>query len=270
MLEPWALGEKRLKKKLGLWLYQWKDIQAASALQATAEMEAAHIRRIGFTGPLAVIANGVSIPIFDFNVPRPSGGRRRLLFLSRIHPKKGILELVRAVAALRTVFENGRWFVTIAGPDEGKHLEMVKREARRLGVDSLLEFPGSVENEAKWDLYRSSELFVLPTYSENFGLVVAEALGCGIPVITTREAPWEELLTRNCGWWFNMGQKELEVALREALLSSPEALAQMGQRGSILVLEKYSWNFTGLELRKLYLWILGQRHRPGCVQEFLK
>lgn len=266
MLDPWALSQKKLKKNAAFRLYQWKDLSKATALQATAAMEAAYFRDMGLGGALAVVANGVSIPVFEQKVARPKGGRRRLLFLSRVHPKKGVLELVRAVASLRPILEHGKWVVTIAGPDEGGHLAEVKREADRLGVGSLLEFPGAVENEAKWDLYRSSDLFVLPTHSENFGLVVAEALGCGVPVLTTHSAPWQDLLTRNCGWWFKMGQAELEQALRDALLTSPSALARMGERGRSLVDEKYHWDFVASELERLYLWLLGRGKRPSCVQ----
>jgi glycosyltransferase involved in cell wall biosynthesis len=266
MLDPWALSQKKLKKDAAFLLYQWKDLRKASVLQATAGMEAGYFRDMGLGGALAVIANGVSIPMFKKKAARQKDGRRRLLFLSRVHPKKGVLELVRAVASLRAILENGKWIVTIAGPDEDGFLAEIKREARRLGVDFLMEYTGAVENEAKWDLYRSSDLFVLPTYSENFGLVVAEALGCGVPVITTQGAPWEDLLTRNCGWWYKMGQTELEETLRDALLAPPSTLAQMGERGRSLVNEKYNWDSVGSELGRLYLWLLGRGERPSCLQ----
>ena len=270
MLEPWALSHKKLKKMLGFNLYQRRALQNASALQATAVMEAEHFRDIGLTNPVAFISNGVTIPEFCGKPERLKGGRRRLLFLSRIHPQKGVLELVRAVAALRPIFEKGSWVVTIAGPAEKGYLFEVKREGRKFGVSDLLEFPGAVEGDAKWNLYRSAELFVLPTYSENFGLVVAEALGCGVPVITTQGAPWGELLTRHCGWWPAVGQKDLEQAIKEALLTPPEVLAQMGERGRMLVREKYGWDFIGSELKDLYLWLLGERGRPSCVEEVPK
>jgi glycosyltransferase involved in cell wall biosynthesis len=259
MLEPWSLSQKSLKKKIGLWLYQRRALRMASVLQATAPMEAEHIRALGLDVPVAVIPNGVEIPDFSGKPEKLSGGRRRLLFLSRIHPKKGVLELVRAVAALREHLVKGKWVVTIAGPDEGQHLAEVRREAARLGVGHLLEFPGAVEGAAKWSLYRSSDLFVFPTYSENFGLVVAEALGCGVPVITTQGAPWEELKTHRCGWWQPVGQAALEKALKEALLGPSEKLKDMGQRGVRLVRRRYGWPSVGAELRDLYLEVMRGR-----------
>lgn len=267
MLDPWALSQKKLKKKAAFLLYQGRDLKTASALQATAGMEAGYLRRLGLGGTLAVVPNGVDIPVFEKEAARPGNGRRRLLFLSRVHPKKGVLELLRAVAHLRAIIENGKWVVTIAGPGEGGFLAVAEREARKLGVDSLVEFPGAVDNGAKWDLYRSSDLFILPTYSENFGLVVAEALGCGVPVITTHGAPWEDLLTRHCGWWYEMGQAELEETLRHALSASPSTLRHMGERGRSLVEEKYHWDSVAAELERLYLWLLGLARRPACVQD---
>lgn len=262
MLEPWSLAKKRLKKKLGLWLYQGRVLRMASVLQATAASEATNIRDLGLGNPVAVIANGVQIPAIKGSLARLKGKARRLLFLSRIHPKKGVLELVRAVAALRTIIGDGHWIVTVAGPDEGGHLAEVQAEAQRLGVLSFFEFPGSVEDEEKWSLYRSADLFVLPTYSENFGLVIAEALGCGVPVVTTQGAPWSELESHHCGWWHPIGQKNLEAALKEALLCPPRTLKAMGGRGRKLVQKRYGWDLVVAQLEQLYLWVLGRRGRP--------
>ena len=267
MLEPWSLGQKPLKKALGLWLYQRRDLQCATLLQATAAAEAAHFRSLGLMGPIAVIPNGVEIPPAPRKTaPRP-GKRRHLLFLSRIHPKKGVLELVRALAACKEALARGSWDVSIAGPDEKGHLKRVKEEAARLGLQDLIEFLGPIDGAAKWVLYRRSDLFVLPTHSENFGLVVAEAVGCGVPVISTQAAPWRELQTKRCGWWHPVGQRDLESALWMALLTPPRALAQMGARGRRLVLRDYAWEARGRELKGIYQWILGRAPMPTFVLE---
>jgi glycosyltransferase involved in cell wall biosynthesis len=267
MLEPWALGTKKIKKFLGFQLYQKRDLEKASVLQATAVEEAKHLRALGIQTPIVVIPNGVSIPEFKGKAKKPANGRQRLLFLSRVHPKKGVLELVRAVASLRDIFERKNWFLTIAGPDEGRHWAVVEKEVQKLGVENLVEYVGSVEGKEKWDLYRSSTLFILPTYSENFGLVIAEALGCGVPVITTEGTPWEELNSHRCGWWYPIGQNELESTLRRAMTTPPQTLQEMGRRGIKLVNQKYTWPSIGLQLTETYQWILKKGPKPPFAMD---
>lgn len=101
---------------------------------------------------------------------------------------------------------------------------------------------GPLDDEKKWEAYARADLFVLPTYSENFGIVVAEALWAGVPVITTKGTPWKELEERKCGWWIDIGVEPLVVALKEAMSHSDEERAAMGARGRKLVEEKYTWD----------------------------
>src|SRR5690606_10208129 len=125
-------------------------------------------------------------------------------------------------------FRPAGWKSIIAGPDEGGYLNHLQRRSVQLGVNEDFDFIGSVDGEAKWDLYRRASLFVLPSYSENFGVVVGEALAAGVPVITTRATPWEILETNRCGWWIEPHAEALESALRIACMTTPEELAAMG------------------------------------------
>ncbi len=130
-----------------------------------------------------------------------------------------------------------------------------------------MEYAGPVEGNKKWDLYRSSSLFILPTYSENFGLVIAEALGCGIPVITTHGTPWGELNSHRCGWWHPIGQEELEKTLRQALTLPAPVLQTMGRRGIKLVHQKYTWPSIGHQLKETYEWGLKKGPKPPYVMD---
>jgi glycosyltransferase involved in cell wall biosynthesis len=96
-------------------------------------------------------------------------------------------------------------------------------------------------------------------------VVVAEALAAELPVLTTHGAPWEELISHECGWWVPVGAESVEGALREALTMSAEALAEMGGRGRRLVDEQYSWERVAREMREVYDWVLDRRERPDCV-----
>jgi glycosyltransferase involved in cell wall biosynthesis len=183
-----------------------------------------------------------------------------VLFLSRIHPKKGLLNLIRAWAALRP----SSWQLCIAGPDEAGHLAEVKKLAHALHLDTI-HFLGESWGQDKTNLLLSSDLFVLPSYSENFGLVIAEALACGLPVITTRATPWQELHHRRCGWWIDLGVAPLVQALKAALSTPPEVLRAMGCRGRALVQSSYSWEPIGRRMVEVYQWMLNRRTQPEDV-----
>jgi glycosyltransferase involved in cell wall biosynthesis len=101
-------------------------------------------------------------------------------------------------------------------------------------------------------LYQEADLFVLPSFSENFGLVIAEALASGVPVITTRATPWSELEEFGCGWWIGVGVEPLVTALREATALPREALREMGRRGRLLIEQRYDWEELGRQMAKVY------------------
>ena len=125
------------------------------------------------------------------------------MFLSRIHPVKGLMNLVAAWERVRPE----RWRMVVAGPDEGNYLAEVETAVQRAGLERNFDFVGPVAGAAKEKLYREADLFILPTFSENFGMVVTEALSYGVPVITTKGAPWKGLVDHRCGWWLSLWLK---------------------------------------------------------------
>ena len=165
-------------------------------------------------------------------------GFRRVLFMSRFHYKKGLLNLVDAWAMLRPK----GWKVELVGTDSAGYLEVVKKRIYELGLQSDFIITGALMDEEKWAAYRRADLFVLPSHSENFGIVVAEALYAGVPVITTKGTPWEELTAHGCGWWIDIGVKPLFAALKDAMSLDDAHRHEMGVRGCALVEEKYTWN----------------------------
>lgn len=263
MLEPWALQHRGWKKRLALWLYQRRNLETAALLFATAEQEAESIRRLGLRQPIAVIPNGVRLPVLQPNRAldeRVQPGPRTALFLSRIHPKKGLLNLVEAWGRVRPA----NWRLCLAGPDEGGHLAVVMRRIRELGLETAVEYVGEVEGDMKTALFANAELFVLPTFSENFGVVVAEALAYGVPVITTHGTPWQGLATRGCGWWIEPTVEALVETLREVLALDAVTLQQMGMKGHAYARE-FDWTSIAQQTVEVYRWVLGQGDKPDCV-----
>lgn len=259
MLEPWALAHKRWKKRMAWPLYQRADLAKAAVLHATSEAEAVSIRRAGLRVPVAVIPNGVDVPE---NLPERNRGEvRRALFLSRLYPVKGLPLLVEAWGRLRPI----GWELVIAGPDEGGHRAHVERLVRDAGLTDAVTFAGPVADADKWALYRTADLFVLPTHSENFGLVVAEALGAGVPVLTTTGAPWRELETHGCGWWTEVSVDALAEALVQATQTPRADLDAMGERGQALVRERYGWDDAARHMKAVYEWVLSGGPQPSCL-----
>jgi glycosyltransferase involved in cell wall biosynthesis len=274
-LSPW-------RKRLASALFDRRLLRAADLLHATSASEAESFRAYGLARPAAVIPWGVDAPPPAAATPRDPAAPRRALSLGRIHAMKGLADLVAAWAkAARAA--TSRWQLTIAGPDEdgyGAHLARLAaaqglRVCRPDGAGALpdeadIRFAGAVHGTAKWDLYRSSDLFVLPSHSENFGLVVAEALACSVPVIATQATPWSELEGAagdfgRCGWWVQGGTEPLATALREAMRLLNEERRRFGENGRQLVTRNYGWPAAAARMYAAYADVLGGRHNSQAA-----
>lgn len=254
MLEPWSLRQKWLKKRIARWLYQDRDLKYATALHATAESEAEQFKTLGFKNPVIISPNGVNVPKEDKKSilqlqlrTRTNPDVRRALFVSRMHPKKGVMELVEAWHRLTTHNSQlNNWLCelvyTVSGDFEKEYEAKVKARVKELCLEDSFVFTGSLNDDEKWAAYARADLFVLPTYSENFGIVVAEALWARVPVITTKGTPWSELNERKCGWWIDTGAEPLTKTLSEATVFDVATRREMGANGRRLVEEKYTWD----------------------------
>jgi glycosyltransferase involved in cell wall biosynthesis len=260
MLEAWSLNYHKYRKSMAT--YQRKDLAGATCFVATSEMEYESIRRVGFTQPIAVIPNGVVLPLSMNLCPVQSKtpSSRTALFLSRIHPKKGLLDLLNAWRGLNPE----GWRLVIAGPDDGGYRGAIEAKIIELELTDTVICVGEVQGAQKEQLFLEAELFVLPTFSENFGIVIAEALSYGLPVITTEGAPWSELVDNRCGWWVPVGEKSIHRALESACSMDASELRRMGKKGKEYV-RKFNWNSVAQETEQLYKWVLYQGERPGCV-----
>jgi glycosyltransferase involved in cell wall biosynthesis len=135
-----------------------------------------------------------------------------------------------------------------------------------LNLEKTFELVGPAYGTEKEELFKEADLLVLPTMSENFGMVVPEALARGVPVITTKGAPWEILLETRCGWWVELGVEPLAMAIREATALTDEERLRMGRRGRALVQRDYSWGIIAEKMLTTYRWLLGRADRPAWVR----
>jgi len=260
----WALNRSRWKKWFVWRLGQKSAISHAALFHATADSEYQDIRRAGFRQPVCIIPSGVDIPLIAPSRSDKSGPRR-LLFLSRIHPVKGIENLLRAWAVIAPRFPD--WVLDIVGPKHDDYALEMQRLATKMQVPRVA-FVGPLYGEAKFKAYRDADLFVLPTFSENFGLAVAEALAAGTPAIVTKGAPWSGLNSEGAGQWIDSGLDPLIAALETLMQRSPEELSSMGSRGRQWMQRDFSWERIGAQMAESYHWLMsGQdaKSRPDWI-----
>ncbi len=260
-LSKYMFTRSRWLKKSVWALGQGSVLQNSACLHATAEIEYRDIRRNELCAPVAIIPNGIDIPPDEksfIHVSKP----RRLIFLSRIHPQKGVDILLRAWAKIEKELPD--WELCIVGPSDGEYFLQMQTLAKDLCIERVT-FSGPAYGNDKSQYYWSADLFVLPTHSENFGLVVAEALAHGVPAIVTKGAPWSGLEKEKCGWWIEIGVEPLTACLREAMSISSADLFDMGARGRRWMERDFSWKKIGKMMHETYEWVLGGGSPPEWV-----
>lgn len=262
MLEPWSLSQKKLKKKLAWWLYQRNDVQKSACVFSTAKMEAEHVSELGITTCKAVIPNGIETDAYPCK-SSVDGVRKQVLFLSRIHVKKGIEILFEAWKRVASAFPD--WQLQVIGNGDTEYIHTLEMKVERLGLKDSIRILPPVFGNDKTRIYQESALFCLPSFSENFGLVIAEAMSCGTPVITTTNCPWDILNETNTGWCIDLSVDNLECAFREALSMSPAELYDMGQRASKLIFDNFDYRSVIRKTLRLYEWLLGGGNKPEFV-----
>ena len=225
-LDPVRLAHSAWKKRLVGGADRFFLCRAAM-VHATSMMEHGWIEKFAEKRVnVAVVPNGVRLQPHGAREEREKS-ERTVLYLGRNHPLKG-LDILEAA-----------W-------------RMIKHDGWRLGLVGPGLPDGLIAGDEKWRALRSADVFVLPTRSEGFPLSVLEALAVGTPVITTKRAPWAELISERCGWWVDVGVEPLAKALQEAMSLSDEERWIMGENGRRLVERKYQWEMVSRQMVELY------------------
>jgi glycosyltransferase involved in cell wall biosynthesis len=253
MFEPYILARSRWKKFLVHRVFEDANIRHVRLWRALTRTEAGQIRSCGVRAEIVVAPNGLTLGDYD----RPAQAspsletplvknlvksKKRMLFLGRIHPKKGFDLLLPAWARLGP--ERKNWELVIAGPDELDHLGRVRNLARALGIEREVLFTGTVTGDTKIALYYSADLFVLPSYSEGLPMSLLEAMACEIPVVATHNCNCPDIYPAGAGWGCDATLDSVAGALREAVRASEGERAQRGRAGRQLVRDSYTWEQT--------------------------
>ena len=261
MLSSAALEFSQIRKRVFWWALQESALREASCLHASSEQEYNDIRRAGLRQPVAIIPNGIDIP------PKPEGNKstndyRTLLFLGRLHPIKGLEGLVAAWALIENAHSD--WQLDIVGPVDNAYAQALRRTVQDKGIKRV-RFIGQLYGAAKNQAYEAADLFVLPTLEDSFALVIAEALAHGVPVITTKGAPWQGLNTHGCGWWIDHGVDALKLALESAMSLERDGLARMGAAGRDWMQRDFSWGSIARTTASVYGYLAGRSEQPSCI-----
>lgn len=272
-LQSWSLNSSKWKKKLAFYGYEKQNLTGATCLHATAAAEINDFRKFGLVNPIALIPNGISYDWIEsqgnanlfkekFRIPRE---KRMVLFLSRITPKKGILMLLKSLAIIKNLLTD--WIIVIAGTDEQNHRREIEKVILEYKLNDTVLLLGPLFGQDKRDAFEATDIFVLPSYSEGFPIIVLEALGAGVPVLTTKASPWEELVRFKCGWWSEINIDSLTHSLIDAISLSQPELEIMGKYGRDLVASRYTWERISQQIMVLYNWLAFQ---SGSQPEFLR
>lgn len=269
MLEPWALANSATKKRIAAMVFERSNLEKSACLQCSMA-EVAGVRAYGLRNPIAVLPNGVDLPP-AIPVPRDRPAwmkpdRKLLLFLGRIHPKKGIAELIRAWSMVKTRAPEvmRSWQLAIAGWDDGGHVAPVRELTATLGLNDDVSFPGPLFDMQKDAAFAHAQAFILPSYSEGLPMSVLEAWSHRLPVLMTRECNLVQGFDAGAAIEITTQPESLADTLARSLVRTD--LSRIGEKGRALVETSFSWTSIVADLDAVYRWLAGRGERPPFVQ----
>lgn len=271
MLEPWALSNSARKKKVMRRLFQDRALRGARCLHALCEAERRVMRELGLQTPVAVIPNGVDLAQFAA-LPAPAAfdeafpaakNRRVLLFMARLHPKKGLVPLLQAWKSVAK--KHPDWLLVLAGPDEGGHRAALESAVESFALQNAVLFTGMLDGDLKRAALARAQAFVLPSFSEGFSIAILEAMACRLPVLLTPECHFPDAVSSGAAIEATPDARALEARLNALLEMSETALQEMGARGYDLVARRYTWAQIAANFERLYRWCADGQDAPAWI-----
>lgn len=291
MLDAWALGHSALKKRLAARVFERSHLTGAACVHALCASEAESIRSYGVKNPVCVIPNGVDLPErLEAAEFQSQAGPRVLLFLGRLHPKKGLVNLIKAWATIQRAEDGrrraGEWVLAIAGWDQGGHAAELKQLCDELGLPysdisaadylardpspacrppSSILFIGPAFGEQKAQLLRRASAFILPSFSEGLPMSVLEAWSYGLPVLMTDRCNLPEGFAADAAIRIGTEVDSIAGGLVCLFRSAVGNLRAMGANGRRLVESRFTWDQVAAQMKAVYEWALSGGPAPKCV-----
>jgi len=276
MLSPWALRNSAWKKRLVRALWEDAAHRSAACFHVNSAAEHLTLRRHGLRNPICIIPNGIDLPASQnseasslvsglLSVAR---GRKLLLYLGRLHPKKNLVNLIRAWKEALNSHPStlNSWMLAIAGWDQGGHEAQLRKLTTDLRLLTSVIFLGPRFGADRDTCYRACDAFALPSFSEGLPMTVLEAWAYAKPVVMTSECNLAESFVAGAALQIGTTSKEIAAGVKQLIEMSDDDRKAMGARGRALVAAKFSWPRVGQEMRTVYEWVLGGRTRPETVR----
>ena len=253
----------KYKKIFAFNLFEKSNLRSTDVLVSCASYEAQSLKKLFPQKEIAIIPNGVSLDFINAKkrLGNYQNSKKKMLFLSQINPIKGIERVLRAINSIG-IEKFSHWEFIIAGYENKSYKKLLLKMIDQLGLGDLVSFIGPKFGQDKIDEFDSADIMILPSFNENFGIVVAEALARGLPVITTKGTPWEELNEKKCGFWVNNNDEGIKSGLIKLLETPEKELNKMGERGRQLIQEKDLWENISIKSIKLYDWVINGGTKP--------
>lgn len=271
MLEPWAVRNARWKKKIAGWLYEDRQLNDATCIRALTLTEAGSIRAYGVRNPICIVPNGVDSRRTDSVAPpswrdKAFKDRKVALYLGRLHPIKGLPNLLKAWSRVqKDNFSGAReWALAIAGWDQGGNEKELRRLSEDLGL-SHIRFVGPQFGSDKSAAYAHSDAFILPSFSEGLPMTLLEAWSYGLPAVMTPGCNIPEAFQADAAIRVETEVPSIVQGLRELFRMSDAERRELGSRGRAFVRKRFAWSMVASEMKSVYEWLLGGGAPPGCV-----
>ena len=271
-LYPWSLKQGKWRKKLAWHLFQKKALQQANVLHVTCVDELNAVRSLGIKTPVALIPHGINYNDYQ-NLPNKrkalghlnlKSEKKYLLFMSRLHKKKG-LDLLLSIWP-NIIKKHPDWCLLVVGPDYSDYTKKIEELISKFNIADNIKSLGMLTGDKKYSAFSVASLFVLPSFSENFGVVIGEALASGLPTITTTGTPWPEIIDYNCGRYIELSARNLESAINDLLVCNDNELAFMSLAAKALIKEKYSWTIQAQRFSKVFNFIHKGQVDPTVIK----
>jgi glycosyltransferase involved in cell wall biosynthesis len=271
MLDPNSLGRKWMKKQLYGRFVEWPQLRAAAAMVYTHEEE----RRLAESS-VPRLPQGFLVPLGADSPPElprerlaeqffqrfpQLQGRKLVLFLSRLHPKKGLDLLVPAFRSVAT--RNRDAHLVLVGPGDDDYVASLLRLVKEAGLADRVTFTGALLGQAKWEAMAAATMLVLPSYQENFALVVAEGMRLGLPIVLSRRVNiWAEVVAAGAGVACELAADSLASAMGH-YLDQPALADGAGRQGQQLASRQFNWDRTASAMEVAYHQVLfHENHVP--------
>lgn len=270
MLDPWAVQNSRWKKRLAGALFEHRHLRGAACLHALNRTEAEAFRAYGLRNPVCVIPNGVQIPVGRAAVPAPWKDKlpkdaRVLFYIGRLHPKKGLMTLLRAWSMVQRDANRSGWHLVIAGWDQDAHEQELRTLASTEGLIDSVHFIGPQFGELKAACLQAAAAFILPSVSEGLPMTVLEAWACELPVLMTRQCNLPSGFEVGAALRIEPEAASIAEQLQFLFQMSDADRRAIGERGLALVKERHQWSTVAAQMIAVYEWVLGAGPAPDCL-----